>query len=1094
MRLFRTAPLALLIALVLSPTAPASGTVGYYRQPALYTNGIVFVAEGDLWKVSDKGGRATRLTSAPGDESLPAVSPDGKTIAFAGHYDGPTEVYTMPLDGGVPRRRTWDAAAIDFVGWSPDGKILVGTEAQSTLPETRLLTLDVSQPKLAAVRQFVPLAQAADGSYDESGKTLFFTRLPFQGSHTKRYRGGTAQIIWKFADGASEAAPLTADFPGTSKDPMWWHGRVYFLSDRDGAVNLWSMKPDGSGPKQHTFHAGWDAAGASLYDGRVAYQLGADIHLFDIASGQDRVVPITLDSDFDQEREHVVSHPLDYLTAAHLSPDGAKVALTARGRVFVAPARQGRFVEAERREGVRYREARFLDAKTLSALSDESGEVEVWTLPADGLGKPEQRTRDADVLRWDAVPSPDGKLIAHYDKKLRLYLYDVAKKTNRKIDETKSPDGFADLAWSPDSKWLAYDDAADNLFRQVKVYGAADGKVAALTTDRYDSYSPAWSPDGHWLYFLSDRNLKSVVEDPWGSYEPEPFFDKKTKIYQIALTEGLRSPWKAADETMSDDKADKADKSDKADKADDVKIALPGVQKRLIEDPIPAGNYGSLAVNDKALFWLSTAAGEKTGTLKGAEITDTDVDVKGLTDDVKSFEMSQDGKKLLVQKEDGLYVIDAAVASSVDLTKKDVNLNDWTLTVNPREEWKQMFAEAWRMERDYFYDPNLHGVDWKAVRKKYEPLAARVASRPELADLIGQMVSELSALHIFVHGGDVRKAADVFPPSSLGAVLTRDDKAGGYRIDHIYRSDPDRPDRAGPLSRPNVNVKEGDVVVAVNGAPALDAADLGVLLRRKAGEQVMLRVKSAAGEPRNVVVTPLDAAAAADLRYDEWEYTRRTEVEETGKGQIGYVHLRAMEGEDFGAWARQFYPVFTRQGLIIDVRNNEGGDIDSWLIGRLLRKAWFYWSNRVGKAPMWNMQYAFRGHIVVLCNENTASDGEAFTEGVKRLNLGKVIGTRTWGGEIWLNGDDYLVDKGIATAAEFGVYGPEGAWLIENHGVDPDIVVDNLPHATYQGEDAQLKAALAYLQKEIKEHPVQPPPQPPYPIKAFPLRRKTAAK
>ena len=469
------------------------------------------------------------------------------------------------------------------------------------------------------------------------------------------------------------------------------------------------------------------------------------------------------------------------------------------------------------------------------------------------------------------------------------------------------------------------------------------------------------------------------------------------------------------------------------------------------------------------------------------------MDVKDLTGDVKSFEMSADGKKLLVEKEDDLYVIDATVAAAVDLAKKDVSLTDWTLTVNPREEWKQMFAEAWRMERDYFYDPNLHGVDWKAVRKKYEPLAERVASRAELADLIGQMVSELSALHIFVHGGDVRKAEDVFPPSSLGAVLTRDDEAGGYRVDHIYQTDPDRPDRAGPLSKPNVNVKEGDVIMAVNGAPALDAADLGVLLRRKAGQQVVLRIKPAAGEPRNVVVTPLDAEAAADLRYDEWEYTRRTEVEESSKGQIGYVHLRAMGGEDFGAWAREFYPAFTRQGLIIDVRNNEGGDIDSWLIGRLLRKAWFYWSNRVGKAPMWNMQYAFRGHIVVLCNENTASDGEAFTEGVKRLNLGKVIGTRTWGGEIWLNGDDYLVDKGIATAAEFGVYGPEGAWLIENHGVDPDIVVDNLPHATYQGEDAQLKAALAYLRKEIKEHPVEPPSQPPFPIKAFPAR-KTAGK
>ena len=988
----------------------------------------------------------------------------------------------MPITGGVPRRRTFDGADIDFVGWTHDGKVLVGTEADSTLPQTRLLTLDISQSKLAAVRQFVPLAQAADGAYDDAGKTLFFTRLPFQGSHTKRYKGGTAQNLWKFAAGDAEASPLSADFPGTSKNPMWWQGRVYFLTDRDGAMNLWSMKSDGSDLKQHTHHSGWDAASASLYDGRVAYQLGADIRLFDIASGEDRVVAITLDSDFDQEREHVVAHPFDYLTAAHLSPDGDKVVLTARGGVFVAPAKQGRFVEAARKEGVRYREARFLDAKTLVALSDESGEVELVTMPADGLAPAEALTHDAEVLRWEAVPSPDGKLVAHHDKNLHLYLYDVEKKTNKKIDETKSPDGFADLRWSPDGKWLAYDTASDNMFRQVKVYGTAGDKVTAVTTDRYDNFSPAWDPDGHWLYFLSDRNLKSVVEDPWGTYQPEPFLDKKTKIYQIALTEGLHSPWAPADETMSDDKTDKA--------ADDVKIDLPGIQKRLVEVPVPAGNYTSLEVTDKAIFWLSTAAGEKKGTLKGAEVTDGDVEVKNLTDDVKSFEASQDGKKLLVQKEDTLYVIDAAVAAAVDLAKKDVSLADWTLTVDPRAEWKQMFAEAWRMERDYFYDPKLHGVDWKAVRKKYEPLAERVASRAELADLTGQMVSELSALHIFVRGGDARKAEDVFPPSSLGAVLSRDEKAGGYRVDHVYQSDPDRPEEAGPLSKPNVNVKEGDVIEAVNGTPTLSVSDIGVLLRRKASQQVLLRIKPAAGgEARKVVVTPADATDAADLRYHEWEYTNRTRVEDASKGQIGYVHLRAMGSEDFGEWAREFYPAFSRQGLIIDVRNNEGGDIDSWLIGRLLRKAWFYWSNRVGKAPQWNMQYAFRGHIVVLCNENTASDGEAFTEGVKRLKLGTVIGTRTWGGEIWLNGDDYLVDKGIATAAEFGVYGAEGTWLIENHGVDPDVVVDNPPHATFQGKDAQLDAAMAYLQKEIKEHPVEMPPAPPYPVKALPAKK-----
>ena len=381
-------------------------------------------------------------------------------------------------------------------------------------------------------------------------------------------------------------------------------------------------------------------------------------------------------------------------------------------------------------------------------------------------------------------------------------------------------------------------------------------------------------------------------------------------------------------------------------------------------------------------------------------------------------------------------------------------------------------------------------MDWQEVRKKYEPLAERVASRAELADLIGQMVSELSALHIFVRGGDVRKGRHDFPPSFLGAPLTRDEKAGGYRVGHVYETDPDEPEWAAPLARPQVHVHEGDVIESINGTATLSVPDVGILLRRQADNQVLLHVKPAdGGDARDVVVKPIDDADAADLRYHDWEYSRRKMVDDLGKEQIGYVHLRAMEADDFGTWAREFYPVFTRQGLIIDMRHNEGGNIDSRILDRLLRKAWFYWSSRVGHAPMWDMQYAFRGHVVVLCNENTASDGEAFTEGIKRLGVGKVIGMRTWGGEIWLSGDDYLVDKGIATAAEFGVYGPEGKWLIENHGVDPDMVVDNLPHATFEGEDAQLKAAIAYLQKEIKEHPVEAPPQPPFPNKAFPMRK-----
>lgn len=1070
--------------------AATAAPLGYYRQPAIHKDTIVFVAEGDLWKVPAAGGTALRLTTHAGEESLPAISPDGRTLAFVAQYEGPTELYTMTLAGGPPRRHTYDAGHIAFVGWTPDGKVLFSTDRDVDLqPGSRLETLDPA----GGTRRPVPLAQAAEGAYDDAGKALYFTRLPFQGSHTKRYKGGTAENLWKFADGAAEAVPLTADYPGTSHRPMYWHGRLYFASDRDGTMNLWSMRAGGGDLKQHTHHAGWDVLTPSLGDGRIVYQLGADLRLYDVAADTDRAVPVHLDSDFDQTREHWVKKPLEYLTTAHLAPDGGRVVLTARGRVFVAPHRQGRLVEVARKEGVRYRAARFLpDGKALVALSDESGEVELWKLPANGVGKAEQLTRGGDVLRWDAVPSPDGALIAHTDKNQRLFVYDVAAGRNGKIDES-AIDDIEGLRWSPDGKWLAYVDAADNGFRRVKLYGVADGKVTAVTTDRFDSYSPAWSPDGQWLYLLSDRHLESVVPSPWGNYEPEPFLDKKTKVYQLALTRDQRSPFAPADELHPEKKEDKEDKKGaKSENKPAVKIDLAGIRGRLVPVPVPAGNYSELSVNDKGLFWLSRPAGERRAALQGANIARDNVEVKTVLADVRDYELSADGKKLLVHKKDDLYVVDAA-PSPADLARKDVDLSDWALSVEPREEWRQMFVEAWRLERDYFYDRGMHGVDWPGVRRKYEPLVERVTDRAELSDLVAQMVSELSALHIFVRGGDLRKGTDDVLPASLGAALVRDEAAGGYRVAHVYRSDPDEPERASPLARPGVEVHEGEVIELIDGTPALSAADPGQLLRHKAGRQVLLRVKpKGGGAGRDAIVRPLTAREAADLRYHEWEYTRRLAVEEQGRGELGYVHLRAMGGGNFTEWAKAFYPVFNRKGLIVDVRNNRGGNIDSWILGRLLRRPWFYWSPRVGRPPLWNMQYAFGGHLVVLCNEHTASDGEAFAEGFKRLGLGKVIGTRTWGGEIWLSSSNFLVDRGIATAAEMGVYGPEGAWLIEGHGVEPDMVVDNLPHATFGGKDAQLEAAVRYVQQRIKEKPVEPPARPAFPNKA--LRERAGGK
>jgi tricorn protease len=1075
---------------------------GYYRFPAIHDDAIVFVAEGDLWKVESSGGTARRLTSHPGAETRPAISPDGNTVAFNASYEGPSEIYTMPSGGGLPTRRTFDGERSSVVGWTPNGQLLYSTRKYATLPDAQLVTLDLS----TSVVSRIPLGRAAGGSYDASGETLAFTRFSKQSSNTKRYRGGTAEDIWRFSEGDTEAVPLTPDFTGTSREPMWWNSRIYFASDRDGTINIWSMREDGSDLKQHTRHSGWDVLQPDLSAGRIVYQLGADLRLYDIGKDDDREIPITLASDFDQLRERWITQPATYLTSAHLTDDGDRIVLTARGEVFVAPVKHGRFVELTRNAGVRYRQAIPLPGGTSAlALSDESGEVEWWKLALDGLSGPEQITDDGRVLRMNGTSSPDGKWLAHTDHDQQLWLTNLESKTSEKIDFSEVW-GYDGPRWSADSAWMIYAKPAANTLFQIWLHNVNDGRHFSVTSDRFDSYSGTFSPDGKWIYFLSDRHFSSLVSSPWGSRQPEPFFDRQTKVYMIALNEGQRSPFRPADEldqsSEDDEESDKDETGDpkkkkkdkkKDDEAEDTKqavepisITAEGIQQRLFDVPIPRGNLADLSVNKKKLFWTDReTSGERKRSLHALKIDAEEPEPKTLIKDFRTYELSPDGEKLLIRKGNALYVTDAS-DSKVDLDDSKVDLGAWQFSLDPREEFRQMFIESWRLERDYFYDPGMHGVDWKGMLEKYLPLVERVTNRAELSDLQAQLAGELSTLHTFVYGGDHREGQDDINTASLGGVLERDVAADGYRVTHIYRNDPDYPDSLSPLARPGVGIAEGDIILSVDGVSTLSVNSMGALLRNKAGRQVRLSIQPAGEETeRDVIVEPLGSGAARNLRYDEWEYTRRLAVDKAADGQIGYLHLRAMGGSNIAEWQRHFYPVFNRQGLILDVRHNRGGNIDSWILEKLMRPAWFYWQPRIG-SPSTNMQYAFRGHMVVLMDENTASDGEAFALGFKELGLGKLIGTRTWGGEVWLTSSNRLVDSGIMTAAEFGVYGPEGEWLIEGHGVDPDIEVDNLPHATFDGADAQLEAAIKHLQELIEQDPRLIPEAPHYPNKSAP--------
>lgn len=1109
---------SLAVGRTLADSPPAQGFNGYYRDPVLHGDTLVFAAEGDLWKVPISGGTAQRLTTHAAEESHPVISPDGTTLAFTARYEGPAEVYTMPLAGGLPVRRTFEGdGSVMTTTFKPSGELVYATQHYSTLPDLQLIALDLT----SQARERIPLSQASEGSFDDSGKTLYFVRPAFHNNVTRWYTGGQARQVWKFRAGGGEAEKLTRDHKGESHTPMWWQGRVYFVTDRDRTMNLWSMNDAGGDLQQHTDHRGWDVRHASLQAGRIAYSVGADVWIYDIAANTKRIVPISLVSDLDQLREKWVTKPMEHITSAHLSPKGDAVVLTARGRVFVAPAKSGRIVQASRKQGVRYRDVVFMpDGKTLLGLSDASGELEFVQLPVNGIGAERALTADGKVLRFRGEPSPDGRYVAYHDNNNDAWVLNVRTRAQTKISTNR--EGTTDFAWSPDSRYLAFGQYALNSFLQLHIFEPQSGRMAPLTSDRVNSFDPAWSPNGDWIYFLSDRNLTSVIGAPWGPRQPEPYFDKPDKIYQVALRQGLRPPFKPFDELSPDGDAappsedepetppDETDRPDEREqpqgrerssaatqererradvpsgsKADaksgsapqPVRVDFEGLAERIYEVPAPAGDYNALMVSDKALYWLARdSASDQRPTLMVLEITNETPKAVKFSDDVRTFELSGDGKKLLMRKNDDLYVVDAGVKAPGDLPKSKVDLSAWSYSIDVREDWRQLFIDAWRLERDYFYDPNMHGVGWERVRDKYLPLVDRVTTRAELSDLIGLAVGELSALHTAVRDGDMRRGDDNVRVATLGARLELDRRAGGYRIDHIYRTDPDYPQERSPLADPQLNIGAGDVITMINGVDILSAPHPNALLRNQSKQQVLLRVKPRRGGPtRDVVVTPIENEW--DLRYSDWEYTRRLETDRLSDNKIGYLHLRAMTGADITAWFRNFYPVFNRPGLIIDARHNRGGNIDSFLLARLLRKDWMYWKSRVGE-PYTNMQYAFRGHLVVLVDENTQSDGEAFAEGVKRLGLGKVIGVRTWGGEIWLDSSNRLSDGGFARAPMSGVYGKEGKWLIEQHGVDPDIVVENLPHATFNGSDAQLETAVKELLRQIAADP-RPMPQPP---------------
>ncbi len=1107
--------------LAAGPVASQEIPLGYYQHPALHGETVVFSSESDLWSVPLGGGVARRLTSHPAPETEPRFSPDGRWLAFTGRYDGGTDVYRMPAEGGPPERLTHESDEVRVRGWTNDGRILYAS--QDRVGPSWSWVLRIVDPETQAVEE-LPLADAREGSFGSDG-TLYLTRfgLEVTGDNVRAYRGGAMAQLWRFRPGDDgEAVRMAPGHAGNLTHPMaaggdagvgggasagGGEGSLHLVSDESGVANLVRLDLATGGFTPLTTHTDFEVRGASLAadGGRIIYQHGADLRVLEPASGEDRKVEILLASDRARTRTRWIDDPMNWLASVGFAPSGDRVALTARGRLVVVGTGERRRLDVPLPERSRARDAvPGPEGDWIYAFVDAGGEHALWRFPAHGAGEGEALAAVEGHPVGIRV-SPSGDRIVHWNRRGTLFLLDPATGRQEAIDTSRGG-GYREVVWSPDGRYLALSrfDTPARRPQIVLLEAGEAGEVGeagearrthTLTTDRYESYAPAFSPDGRWLWFLSDRAFTPTPGSPWGDRNTGPVFDQRTRIYALALQPGNPfplAPRSELEETASSPQGGNGAEGREAGAGGGSSRDLPalvveGLAERLFEAPVPPGNYASLAATATRLYLVERAPGSGPA-LRTLELAAPRPRLTTFGEGIASFTLSADGRRILVRRGNDFFIVPAGAQLPSDLADARVRAGSWRVGIEPAEEWRQMFLDAWRMQRDFLYDPELRGVDWEGARDRYAPLVERVGDRRELDDVLRQMVAELGVLHSQIRPGEVPQDEERAAPSFLGGQFEAVE--GGLRIAHIYRTDPELPSERAPLARPGVDLAVGDLLTRVNGRAVATLADLTRGLAHQAGEPVRLHFVRGGGGEEEVTVHPVGAARDAYLRYADWVTGRREVVEEATEGRVGYLHLRAMGAGDMGDFVREFFANLDRDALIVDVRRNRGGNIDSWVIERLLRQAWSFWQPP-GSDPYWNMQQAFRGHLVVLVDPLTYSDGETFAAGVRTLGLGPVIGNRTAGAGVWLSDTNRLVDDGILRAAQTPQFDAEGRWIVEGLGVDPDIEVENLPHATWRGEDAQLERAVAEVLRRLEREPISRPEggrMAPFPAPADPVR------
>jgi tricorn protease len=1060
------------------------------RFPDVSRDKIVFVYAGDLWTVPKKGGPARKLSSPAGQELFPKFSPDGRTIAFSGNYDGNTDVYVMPAEGGTPKRLTHHPEADLVVEWYPVGEnILYRSRMMS--PSRRFHRF-FKQSVRGGMPETLALPYGELASFSPDGNRMAFQFISREFRNWKRYRGGMASDIWLY-DFIRNTSEKITDFEGTDAVPMWHKNRIYFLSDRDERkkLNIWAYELKRKRFRQVTKFAEYDVKWPSLGPDAIVFENGGRLYLLDLASKKSRPVSIQVPADLPEIRTKLkdVSENIQDFS---LSPSGKRALFEARGEIFTVPEKHGSVRNLTNSSGVAERFPGWSpDGKNVAYFSDRTGEYELCMRAGDGKGEEQRVTGRGTAFRYGPVWSPDSKRIAFSDKTGSLFAVDIEDGKPQFVDKDNWR-RITDYSWSPDSRWLAYSKNMDNALSALMIYDANERKTHQVTGDYYNDRHPAFGAEGKYLFFYSNRTFKPVY-DGMGAW----IYPNSTGIYAATLRRDVNSPIrprsdeeegkekeedKEKDEEQDPNSKDETDK-DKKDKKESerVEIDFEGFEQRIVRLPVDAGNFGPLhAVKGKVIFLRRPAAGaakrgEPSGKLLYYDLEEREE--KTVISDIDSYDLSDNGKKVVYKSKSTYGIIDLAEGKKVgDGTIATDKLKAW---VNPRQEWQQIFNEAWRVQRDYFYDPNMHGVDWAAVKKRYELLLPYVVDRADLNYVIGEMIAELNASHTYVHGGDV-ESPEKISVGLLGCDFELDTANSTYRIKKIYEGARWDAEVRSPLRQPGIDVKEGDYLLAVNGRPLDTSEDPWSAFQGLAGEVVTLAISPSPNpaEANDLIVEPIESEFR--LRNLAWIEENRRKVEEATGGMVGYVYVPDTSRNGQSELVRQFVPQRTKQGLIVDERFNSGGQIPDRFVELLNRPIYNYWARR--DHIHWQTPFvAHTGPKVMLINSWSGSGGDAFPYYFRKAGLGPLVGTRTWGGLIGITGNPRPIDGGFISAPAFGFWNTEGNWEVEGYGVEPDCEIENAPHEMAAGRDPQLEKAIELILEMLEEQPPPQPKKPPYP-------------